>query len=287
MDSVLITGSSSGIGKATALELARAGHKVYATMRDPSRSPDLREIARKQRIPLEVLALDVDSDDSVEAAIEAVRKNGDSVQILINNAGAVHRGVVEELDLTEFRAVMETNYFGPLRCIKAVYPEMRAREAGKIINVTSTLARASFSPLDGYSASKAALDALSETFAQEAKLFGVRVHIVEPPAVETRMMTNVKNLSDESDYPFLRRHSGFIAAAIKDPIKPETVASEMRELVEGDSWQLRHCLAGAHAYIDHREGMSDEDWREFWGVADDDKWYENIERDFGIDARVA
>jgi NAD(P)-dependent dehydrogenase (short-subunit alcohol dehydrogenase family) len=286
MESVLITGCSSGIGKATALDLARAGHNVYASMRDPGSAPDLKEVARKEQLRLEVLALDVDSDQSVKNAIDTIRQRRDTVHVLINNAGAVHRGVVEELDLSEFRAVMETNYFGPLRCIKAVYPDMRARQSGTIINVTSTLARAAFSPLDGYSASKAALDTLSEVFAQEAKLFGVRVHIVEPPAVDTRMMRNVESLSDESDYPFLRRHSGFVAGAIKNPIPPHTIAKEMRELVEGQSWQLRHGLAGAQAYIDHRTAMTDEEWREYWGTADDEAWYANLERDFGMNARI-
>lgn len=286
MDSVLITGCSSGIGRATALELARAGSKVYATMRQPNKSPDVRDIAQEEELPLDVLPLDVDSDASVQSAVNTVRERGDFIQVLINNAGTVHRGVVDELDLSEFQAAMETNYFGPLRCIKAVYPGMRARRSGKIINVTSTLARASFSPLDAYSASKAALDTLSEVFAQEAKLFGVHVHIVEPPAVDTRMMRNVQSLSDESDYPFLRRHSGFVAAAIKDPIAPDAIAKEMCELVEGDTWQLRHGLGGAEAYIDHRTSMTDEEWRDYWGHPDDETWYESLVRDFGMDARI-
>jgi len=166
MEAVLITGCSSGIGKATAVELAREGHRVYASMRNPRNCPDLKELVTEEQLPLEILELDVDSDNSVKSAIDAIRERGDIIQVLINNAGTVHRGVVEELDLSEFRAVMETNFFGPLRCIKIVYPEMRARRSGTIINVTSTLARASFSPLDGYSASRAALDTLSKIFTQ-------------------------------------------------------------------------------------------------------------------------
>jgi len=104
--------------------------------------------------------------------------------------------------------------------------------------------------------------------------------------VDTRMMRNVESLSDESDYPFLRRHSGFVAGAIRNPIAPEAVAQEMRELVEGDSWQLRNGLVGAQAYIDHRETMTDEEWREYWGAADDETWYASIERDFGMNARL-
>ena len=127
MASVLITGTSTGIGLATALALGRAGHNVYATMRNPSRAPELGEIVAKEGLPVKVSVMDVDSDSSVKTAIADIYKDG-NIDVLVNNAGIERNGSIEELPLSEFRAVMETNYFGPLRCIQAVVAQMRQRK---------------------------------------------------------------------------------------------------------------------------------------------------------------
>src|SRR5690349_8751056 len=137
MASILITGTSKGIGMATALVLARVGHIVYATMRNPAASPELANTAKKETLPVKILKMDVDKDDSVKEAIDSILNNYGSIDVLVNNAGIETDGSVEELDFARFRAVMETNYFGPLRCIKAVLPHMRLRKQGCIINVTS------------------------------------------------------------------------------------------------------------------------------------------------------
>ncbi len=125
MSSVLITGCSKGIGLETALAFARAGHQVHATMRNPSQSPALAETAAREKLPITISTMDVDSDESVSNAIAAIQKNG-PIDVLINNAGVEGVGPVEEFPLASFRAIMETNYFGALRCIQAVVPEMRA-----------------------------------------------------------------------------------------------------------------------------------------------------------------
>src|SRR5262245_14843672 len=117
MASILLTGTSKGIGMATALELARAGHTVYATMRNPGRAPELARTAKAEGLPIHVSAMDVDDDASVSGATRAIEKAAGAVDVLVNNAGIERRGSTEELDLAEARAVMETNYFGPLRCI--------------------------------------------------------------------------------------------------------------------------------------------------------------------------
>ena len=120
MATVLITGTSTGIGFATALAFGRAGHKVAATMRNPDRAPDLARIATDERLPITVSAMDVDADASVSDAIGRIVKQLGPIDILVNNAGIERTGSVEELPLAEFRAVMETNYFGVIRCIQAV-----------------------------------------------------------------------------------------------------------------------------------------------------------------------
>jgi NAD(P)-dependent dehydrogenase (short-subunit alcohol dehydrogenase family) len=140
MASVLITGTSKGIGLEAALAFGRAGHQVYATMRNPSQSPALAEVATREKLPITISTMDVDSDESVSNAIAAIQKSG-PIDVLVNNAGVEGVGPIEEFPLAKFRAIMETNYFGALRCIQAVVPEMRQRQSGRIINVSSVAGR--------------------------------------------------------------------------------------------------------------------------------------------------
>ena len=154
MASVLITGTSKGIGLETALAFGRAGHKVHATMRSPSQSPALAQTAAREKLPIMVSQMDVDSDESVTHAIAGIQKDHGAIDVLVNNAGVGRAGSVDELPLAEIRAVMETNYFGAVRCIQAVLPAMRQRRSGCIINVTSIGGRISSPPLTPYNASK-------------------------------------------------------------------------------------------------------------------------------------
>ena len=135
MASVLITGTSTGIGLATALTLGRAGHEVYATMRDPSRAPELAERTAHEKLPIKISVMDVDSDTSVKTAIANIQSDAGHIDVLVNNAGVERSGSIEELPLFEFRAVMETNYFGVVAGTLAVLPGMRSRGRGAIVNV--------------------------------------------------------------------------------------------------------------------------------------------------------
>src|SRR4051794_16431410 len=167
MARILITGTSSGIGLATSVAFAKAGHSVYATMRNPPGALERRAAA--ESLPITVVAMDVDSDESVTTGIDRIANEAGGIDVLVNNAGIERSGSVEELPLAEFRAVMETNYFGALRCIKGVIPAMRARRDGCIINIASVAGRIACSPLAAYTASKFALEALTESLAQELK----------------------------------------------------------------------------------------------------------------------
>src|SRR5450755_1063378 len=220
MASVLITGTSTGIGLATALALGRAGDNVYATMRNPSRAPELGAIVAKEGLPVKVSVMDVDSDSSVKIAIANIYKQAGQIDVLVNNAGVERNGSIEELPLSEFRAVMETNYFGPLRCIQAVVAQMRQRKSGCIINVASVAGHIATSPLAPYTASKFALEALSEALAQEMKMFNVRVAIVEPGIIETPMSKSIGEPSNASPYPQQRRFAHLFTAALKNPAPP-------------------------------------------------------------------
>src|SRR5579862_9299209 len=180
MASVLITGTSKGIGMETALAFARAGYRVHATMRNPSQSPALAETATREKLLLSVSALDVDSDQSVSKGIAQIQEEHGPIDVLVNNAGIEKAGSIEELPLADFRASMETNYFGAIRCIQAVVKQMRERKSSCIINVSSVAGRLSCAPLSPYCASKWALEALTEGLAGEMKTFNVRVVSVQP-----------------------------------------------------------------------------------------------------------
>ena len=285
MATVLITGTSTGIGFATALAFGRAGHRVAATMRNPSRAPELANIAAEGNLPITVSAMDVDADASVTEAIGRIEREIGPIDVLVNNAGIERTGSVEELPLEDFRAVMETNYFGPIRCIQAVIPAMRRRRSGCIINVASIAGRIASSPFAPYTASKFALEALSEALAQEVKPFNVRVAIVEPGIIDTPMARHLGVVQSPSPYPHRRRFAALFTAALKNPTPPSLVADKVLEIATSGTWQLRHPVGpDAAPFIGWRQAMSDEAWVEN-GALDDDAWYARIKADFGVDAR--
>jgi NAD(P)-dependent dehydrogenase (short-subunit alcohol dehydrogenase family) len=283
MASVLITGTSKGIGLATALAFGRAGHKVHATMRNPVQSPELAQTAALERLPILISAMDVDSDRSVEDVVRNIQEQHGPVDVLVNNAGISQNGSVEELQLSEFRAVMETNYFGVLRCIQTLVPSMRQRRSGCIINVSSVAGRIACSPLAPYTASKWALEALSEALAGEMKTFGVRVAIVEPGIIDTRMARQLEGRTDDSLYRQSARFAALFKAALRNPVSPSVVAQKILEIAENETWQLRHPVGpDAVPFLEWRSKFTDEEWAAF-NASDDETWHRQIERDFGLD----
>jgi NAD(P)-dependent dehydrogenase (short-subunit alcohol dehydrogenase family) len=285
MASVLITGTSKGIGFEAALAFARAGHRVHATMRNPSKSPALAETASRENLPLIVSTLDVDSDQSVERAIAAILKEHGTIDVLVNNAGIEGSGSVEELPMEAFRAVMETNYFGALRCIQALAPHMRERRSGCIINVSSVAGRIASAPLTSYMASKWALEALSEGLAGEMKTFNVRVAIVEPGIIDTAMARRIGEPPDHSPYRQTTRFAALFEASLKNPVPPSLVGQKILEIAESGTWQLRHPVGpDAAPFLQWRGGMTDEQWVDLH-ASDDETWYRRIQTDFGMDTR--
>jgi NAD(P)-dependent dehydrogenase (short-subunit alcohol dehydrogenase family) len=261
MSTVLITGCSKGIGFETALIFARAGHSVLATMRNPSRSPELAAMAKSENLPIAVSAMDVDSDDSVREGIAALTAAHGDIDVLINNAGIEAVGSVEELPLASFRAVMETNYFGMLRCTQAIVPQMRARQAGCIVNVSSISGRIATPPFAAYCASKWAMEGLSEVLAAEMKTFGVRVLLVEPGIIDTEMARRIGGPANESAYMHSARFTALFSDALQRPVPASLVATEILKVVQSGTWQLRH-LVGPDTVplISLRNSMTDEDW---------------------------
>ncbi len=278
MPSVLITGTSKGIGFECALVFGRAGYTVHATMRNPEASPELAAAAASEKLPIHVTAMDVDSDWSVADSIAAIERDHGPIDVLVNNAGVERIGSVEEVPLAEFRQVMETNYFGALRCIQAVIASMRKRRRGCIINVTSVAGRISNPPMAPYNASKWALEALSEALAGEMKTFNVRVAIVEPGIIDTAMARRITVSGGPSEYNQRERFTKLFAASLSHPTPPSVVAQKILEVAESGSWQLRH-PAGPDAVplLEWRKQMTDEEWVDL-SAGDDETFFSHLGR---------
>src|SRR5207302_1383584 len=230
MARVLITGCSTGIGRATAVELTKRGHEVVATARRPETLADL-DVADR-------LALDVDDD----ASVALLRDRVGEIDVLVNNAGFEVSGPIERVPIPEVRRMFETNVFGALRMIQAFLPQMRERGAGTIVNVSSVAGRAS-APLGGlYSASKWALEAISESLHLEAGHFGVRVVVIEPGAIETNFQENIRRFGvEEAPYDELARQweRSMELLGGGEPPGPEIVAAAIAEALESDAPAVR------------------------------------------------
>lgn len=270
MQSVLITGTSKGIGYETALAFARSGYQVHATMRNPEQCPTLPEIIARETLPITITAMDVDCDNSVRDAIRRIVAKHGPIDVLVNNAGIERFGSIEELSIEEFRASMETNYFGALRCIQAVVTPMRGRRKGTIINISSVAGTFCQPPATAYCASKWALEALSEGLACEMKTFGVRVALVEPGIIDTAMARRIVE-NAPSLYAHRARIATWFATNLAEaPVSPKVVAAKVLEVAKNGTWQLRHPVGpDALALITWRKSMSDEDWVDLHSADDE------------------
>ena len=173
----LVTGASTGIGRACAEQLAAAGFAVYGTARRPGRSSG----------GVNMIPLDVRDDNSVMACVKRVLREAGQIDVLVNNAGVAMEGAIEETSLEEIRGVMETNFFGVVRMIREVLPSMRQQQRGRIINMGSM---AGFLPMPysaAYCASKHALRGLTESLDHEVRNFGIRACLIEPGFIQTEI----------------------------------------------------------------------------------------------------
>ena len=286
MKSVIITGANRGIGFDTALVFGRAGYKVFATMRNPDGATELKQKIKVESLPISLLKMDVDSDESVEETIKMILKENGTVDVLVNNAGIERHGSVEEMELSAFKAVMETNYFGVIRCVKGVLPAMRKNRKGCIINIASVAGQIANSPLTSYAASKFALEALSEGLAQEVKPFNIRVCVVEPGIINTDMARDIRHGKNNSVYPHSFRFGGLFRASLETPTEATLVADKIFEVAENETWILRHPVGpDAIPFLEWRKSLTDEEWID-WHAMEDDAWYEAVQNDFGLDARA-
>lgn len=189
---VLITGASSGIGEATAFAFAQAGYQVIATLRNQNKAGALKDAAQQKGFELDIRTLDVCDDQSVNDCVTSVLKDYSQIDILVNNAGTGYRGTLEQTPLSDFKSMMDVNYFSVVRMTKAVFPSMREKGAGHIITVSSLGGLIAIPFCEAYCAAKFAVEGLMESLAPVASSFGIAISMIEPGPVKSKFLENVQ-----------------------------------------------------------------------------------------------
>jgi NAD(P)-dependent dehydrogenase (short-subunit alcohol dehydrogenase family) len=271
----VVTGSSSGIGFETSVLLAKNGFITYATMRNLDKSDAIIGLKQKEKLPLEVVKLDVTNDKSVKEAIEKISNEQETIDVLINNAGYGLVGPLEELSIQEFKEQFETNVFGVIRVIQEILPIMRKQRHGTIVNISSVAGRIGFPLTSAYVSSKFALEGLSESMAYEIEPFGIKVILIEPGVIKTNFDGNLKigkkvsttATTNNRNSPYMditeKRIAGFkprfengsppieVAKVILNVITSKNIPPESRYLVGNDAFKL----------IEIRKNKSDKEFR--------------------------
>jgi len=203
---VLITGATDGLGRATAILLAGEGYRVFAAGRSAEKRAALERLARERKLPLTPIEMDVNDDGSVERAVAEVESAAGAIDVLVNNAGIVYVAVMEEIRLEDLRRQFETNFFAIVRVTQRVLPRMRARGRGRIINMSSVAGKMALPVMGPYAATKHAVEGMSDALRFEVYPFGIDVILIEPGYIRT----NIENVSTELS-------SAYVTAAEKSP----------------------------------------------------------------------
>jgi NAD(P)-dependent dehydrogenase (short-subunit alcohol dehydrogenase family) len=259
----VVTGSSTGIGFDTSLMLARNGFHTYATMRNLDKSKEIIDAARNDNLPLEVLQLDVTDDRSVKNTIDRIVNERKRIDVLVNNAGYVLAGALEDLSIDEIKAQFETNLFGAIRVMKAVLPIMRKQRGGTIVNISSMGGRIGLPLNPAYHGTKFALEGISESMRYETEPFGIRVILVEPGTIRSNFLRNAKvgqkTAEPSSPYaPKLQTLQKAWAPIFDKGTPPEEVAKAILKAVTSDNPSMRYMVGDdAIQMMEARKGMSD------------------------------
>jgi short-subunit dehydrogenase len=190
----VVTGSSTGIGFETCLLFAHSGIHTYATMRDLMKADLIKNITEKERLPLKVIQMDVDKDDSVAEALKQIYEDDDGrikIDILVNNAGFGLFGALEDQSIKDIKKQFETNLLGAIRTIQQVLPMMRDQRSGIIVNISSLAGYIGFPASSVYNSTKFALEGLSESLAYEVEPYVISVVLIEPGVINTNFVENI------------------------------------------------------------------------------------------------
>ena len=265
----VVTGSSSGIGLATSLALARNGYLTYATMRNLAKRDSVQSTTEKQHLSIRTVQLDVTDENSVKNAIQSILSESGRIDLLVNNAGYGLTGALEDIRIDEIRALYETNLFGVIRVTQAVLPTMRKQGSGRIINISSGAGRIGYPGGSAYVSSKFALEGLSESMAYEIEQFGIRTVLVEPGFVRTNFGENIvitkKAQDPNSPYSQMMmqmKSSSYRRRMIENASDADLVASVVVEAATAKEPNLRY-LAGkdVQQMVAAKKNMSDEEFQ--------------------------
>lgn len=262
---VLVTGCSSGIGYATCLVFARNNFATYGSVRDLSKAERIQEITNKEKLPLKIIRLDVNEDESIRIAIQKIISDSGGIDILINNAGYGMFGPIEEISIKEIKEQFETNFFGTIRLIKAIVPIMRKQRNGTIVNISSMVGRFGVPLNAAYVSSKFALEGLSESISFELDEFGIKVILVEPGVIQTDFFQNLKIKGNDTKSPYYKlmdKRIAFLKAAMKNSVSSsDQVANTILHAVNSRDPDMRYIIGNdATNSIHMRNSLSD---REF------------------------
>ncbi len=226
----LVTGSSSGIGLETALSLARDGYYTFASMRDVRKAGELEHAVKKENLPVEIIELDVDKEESIISAVKKVVAKDERLDVLVNNAGYGQFGCTEDLTIDEFRKQFETNFFSIVRIIQEVAPIMRKQNSGNIINISSVVGRMGLPGSPAYISSKFALEGLGECLRYELGQFGIKTTMIEPGVIKTNFFNSMKVPESKID-PKYKTLTDNILAGLKMMIEMGTAPSQVADVV--------------------------------------------------------
>jgi len=260
---ILITGTSTGIGQEAAIQLARVGHQVFASCRNPAGAAELKQRIADEKLDVTVLPLDLLDQHSIEACIGAVLEQAGRIDVLVNNAAIGAGRALEETSLDEIREVYETNVFGAIAVLKAVIPILRKQGGGRLVNVTSLAAVNVFGCHGTYSSSKAAMEGICTALAQELAEHNIHVSMIEPGCVMTPMWT--KGTAPPEDSPYgnsFARFAKWCEFGLSRAAVPADCADAIQAAIESDSPRFRYPV-----------GPDAEDfWRTYTALNDPEEW---------------
>ncbi len=284
MSVILVTGSSTGIGQETALHMARKGHHVYAAVRTPATATELKEKIAAENLSVDVIKLDLVDPASVKTAVAEIMEKSGRIDALVNNAGIGGGRAVEETELDEVREIFETNYFGNVTVLREVTPIMRKQNSGRIVTVGSLAGQVVMGCHAHYSASKWAMEGLSEALAMEMAEFNVKVSIIEPGVVLTPIWGKGSLPEDPTPYQkSLERLGRFFMFGHTRPAMPSDVASAIEHAIESDKPHFRYPVGpDAEETVAAKNKVSNDEWMEI-NCLQGDAFYDKMEELVGVD----
>ena len=256
-------------------------------MRSLKKGEKLREITRQLDLDIREIELDVSETASVQQGIDEILGQSNRIDVLINNAGIGSNAVIEDVDIESDKEVFETNFWGVVRCIQAVLPTMRAQRSGHIVQVSSIAGRVGLPAQPIYSASKWALEGLSENLAHDLSSFGVRVSIIEPGVTRTAILGKNNTVPENADFENIyARMLDMYMAGIEANVRPEEVSETILQCLKSTSQQLRWPVAwGAETMMNarHDGSVSDKEWTQLGSLVDNqEEWVKSFKHAFRL-----